>query len=65
MKIGTRHDLIPAGDLDELQPARPVVILFQLRERRLHVLLRLGVEQLEHRFRRQRLGRSKDQRLQD
>ena len=64
-RSGPRHDLIAAGDFDELQAAGPLVVLLQLGERRLHVFLRLGVEQLEDRLRRQRLGRREDQRLEN
>src|SRR5262249_16056972 len=42
-----------------------LVIALQLGERRLHVFARLGVEQLEHRLGRQRLGRREDQRLEN
>ena len=65
VQVRPRDDLIAAGHLDQLQPARPLVVLLQLGERRLHVFLRLGVEQLVDRLRRQRLGRREDQRLED
>ncbi len=38
VQIRARHDLIAAGDLDQLQAARPLVVLLQRRERRLRRL---------------------------
>ena len=58
---GLRDDLISAGHLDELQPARPFVVALQRLERRLDVFLRLALEQLEEHLRRQRIGRRENQ----
>ena len=63
VQIGPRDDLIAAGHFHQLQSAGPLVVLLQRGERRLHVFLRLAVEQLAHRLRRERIGRGEDQRL--
>src|SRR5206468_4643129 len=47
------------------QSARALVLLFQLSQRSVNVLLRLGVEQFVEGLRRQRFGRRKDERLDD
>src|SRR5262249_955525 len=58
-------DLIAAGNFDELQSAWTFVVALQLIQRGVNVLLRLACEQLVDRFRGQRLGGRKDQRLED
>ena len=65
VQLGARDDLVAAGDLDELQAARPLVVGAQRRERGVDVLPRLAVEQLVQRLRRHRLGRREDQRFDD
>jgi hypothetical protein len=55
--------LVAAGHLDQLQPARPIVILLERLERRLDVFLRLVFEQLEKHLWRQRIGRRKNERF--
>ena len=58
-------DLIAARDFDQLETARPIVVLLERLERRLDVFLRLAFEQLEEHLRRQRIGRRENQRLDD
>ena len=65
VQLGTRDDLIAAGDFDQLQAARPIVVVLQRLERRLDVFLRLALEQLEEHLRRQRIGRRENQRFDD
>ena len=65
VQLGTRHDLVAARDLDELQTAWPLVVGAHRRERGVDVLPRLAVEQLVERLGRQRLGRREDQRFDD
>ena len=65
VEIRPGDDLIATGHLHQLQPARPLVVQFQLADRGQHVLFRLAVEQLEQPLRRERIGRRKDQRLDD
>ncbi len=63
VQIGAGDDLIAAGHFHELQSAGPLVVLLQRSQRRLHVFLRLAVEQLAHRFQRERIRRGKNERL--
>src|SRR5262249_55452523 len=50
---------------DELQAARPLVLVLQRVDRGLDVFLRLGVEQLENLLRGEWLGRREDQRFEN
>ena len=65
VELGARHHLVAPRDLDDLQPAGPIVVGAQRGERGLDVLPRLPFEQLEQGLRGQRLGRRKDQGLDD
>ena len=65
VQLGPRRDLVAARHLDDLQPAGPFVVGANRGERRVDVLLRLAVEELVERFRRDRLGRREDQRFDD
>ena len=57
VQVRSRDDLIPAGNLDDLQAARPLVVGSQRRERGIDVLAGLVLEQLVEHLGRQRLGR--------
>ena len=65
VQVRPGDDLVAARHLHQLQSARAVVVVLQLRDRRLDVFLRLGVEQLVDRLAGQRLGRREDQRLDE
>ena len=56
VQVGTRDDLVAAGDLDELESAGPIVVALQRGDCGLHVFFRFGVEQLVQLPGRERLG---------
>jgi hypothetical protein len=65
VELGASHDLVAAGHLDELQPARSAVVGTDRFEGGLDVLPRLGVQQLVKRLERERLRRRENQRFDD
>jgi hypothetical protein len=65
VQLGFRGDLVAARDLDDLQPARPLVVGADGGERRVHVFLGLAVQQLVERLGRDRFGRREDQGFDD
>src|SRR5262249_37264645 len=65
VQLGFRRDLETPGDLDDLQAVVPVVVRAYRREGGVHVFLRLAVEQLVQRLRRERLRRREDEGFDD